>query len=193
MYPIEYLDSIDYLVDGKVNCAHGSWAKKNEMRILAARNAKILHCPSSNMKLACGGTLSLPAYLEAGVDVRLGTDGSASNGNGLDVLAEARTAILVQRHDHWNARELTASTAFAMATAESKDWAVWDLNNIRMHPVGKSSNRHIANLVYNGTDCLDLWVDGNALRRDGKTLTLDESKVIEELNLAVEDYYQDIE
>ena len=193
MYPIEYLDSIDYLVDGKVNCAHGSWAKKNEMRILAARNAKILHCPSSNMKLACGGTLSLPAYLEAGVDVRLGTDGSASNGNGLDVLAEARTAILVQRHDHWNARELTASTAFAMATAGSKDWAVWDLNNIRMHPVGRSNNRHIANLVYNGTDCLDLWVDGNALRRDGKTLTLDETKVIEELNLAVEDYYQDIE
>ena len=67
------------------------------------------------------------------------------------------------------------------------------MNNIRMHPVGRSNNRHIANLVYNGTDCLDLWVDGNALRRDGKTLTLDETKAIEELNLAVDDYYQDIE
>ncbi len=193
MYPIEYLDSIDYLVDGKVNCAHGSWAKKNEMRILAARNAKIIHCPSSNMKLACGGTLSLPAYLDAGVDVRIGTDGSASNGNGLDMLAEARTAILVQRHDHWNARELTAASAFAMATAGSKDWAVWDLDNIRMHPVGRSNNRHLANLVYNGTDCLDLWVDGKALRRDGKTLTLDEGEVIEQLNHAVDDYYRDIE
>ena len=193
MYPIEYLDSIDYLVEGKVNCAHGSWAKKKEMRILAARNAKIIHCPSSNMKLACGGTLSLPAYLDAGVDVRIGTDGSASNGNGLDMLAEARTAILVQRHDHWNARELTAANAFAMATAGSRDWAVWNLNDIRMHPVGRSNNRHIANLIYNGAECLDLWVEGKALRRDGMTLTLDEAAVIEELNHAVDDYYRDLE
>jgi hypothetical protein len=88
---------------------------------------------------------------------------------------------------------LTAAAAFAMATAGSKDWAVWNLNNIRMHPVGRSNNRHIANLIYNGAECLDLWVDGKALRRDGITLTLDEEKVIEELNHAVDDYYREIE
>ena len=73
MYHVEYLDSIDYFIPNKTICAHGSWVKKSEMRTMASRKAILAHCPSSNMKLACGGTASLPAYREAGVEVRLGT------------------------------------------------------------------------------------------------------------------------
>ena len=192
MYPVEYLDSIGYFIPGTV-CAHGSWVKKSEMRTLARVGAKVVHCPTSNMKLACGGTLSLPAYLEAGVDVRLGTDGGASSGSGLDMLNEARMACLVQRHDHWDASALTAEAAFAMATKGSQDWAVWNLDDIRMAPYGRSSNRHVSNLIYNGAECLDLWVEGQALRQDGETKTMDESKVLNDLNDAVEIYYQDFE
>ena len=192
MYPVEYLDSIDYFLPGTI-CAHGSWVKKSEMRTLAKVGAKVVHCPTSNMKLACGGTLSLPAYLEAGVDVRLGTDGGASSGSGLDLVNEARMASLVQRHDHWDASALTAEAAFAMATKGSQDWAVWNLDDIRMAPYGRSNNRHIANLIYNGAECLDLWVDGEALRQNGETKTMDESKVLDNLNDAVETYYQNLE
>ena len=77
--------------------------RKNEIRILAENEVTAVHCPSSNMKLALGGTLSLPPYLDAGVDARIGTDGAASSGNGLNMLAEARLASLVQRRDHWDA------------------------------------------------------------------------------------------
>ena len=83
MYPIEYLESIDYFTEGTV-CAHCGWVTKKEMRILASKGAHAVHCPVSNQKLACGGTMSYPAMIEAGVDVRLGTDGAASN-NGLDM------------------------------------------------------------------------------------------------------------
>ena len=32
MYPVEYLDSIDYFIPERTICAHGSWVKKSEMR-----------------------------------------------------------------------------------------------------------------------------------------------------------------
>ena len=191
-YPIEYLDSIDFFKPGTI-CAHASWVKKNEIRMLKQHEATAVHCPSSNMKIACGGTLSLPAYKDAGVDVRIGTDGAASSGSGLDMLAEARLASLIQRHDHWDATLLPASEVFGMATKGSKDWAVWDLDDIRMRPLGRSGNRHLANLIFNGANCLDLWVDGNALRLNGKTSSVDESLAISQLDDAVESYYDGIE
>lgn len=192
LYPVEYLDSLDFFKPGTV-CAHASWVKKNEIRMLAEHNVTAVHCPSSNMKIACGGTMSLPAYNEVGVDVRIGTDGAASSGSGLDMLAEARLAALVQRHDHWDATLLPAADVFSMASKGSSDWAVWNLNDIRMRPLGRSGNRHLANLIFNGAECLDMWVDGQAVRINGQTQTIDEPAAWNELDQAVETYYQGVE
>ena len=191
-YPVEYLDSIDFFKPNTV-CAHASWVKKNEIRILKKHDVTTVHCPSSNMKLACGGTLSLPAFQAEGVDVRIGTDGAASSGNGLNILAEARTAALVQRHDHWDPTLLPAKDVFQMITKDSKDWVAWDLEDLRMFPRGRSNNRHIANLVFNGARCLDMWVDGAAVRMDGITQTIDEKLAMQELDASVESYYEGIE
>ena len=191
-YPVEYLNDIDFFKPGTV-CAHASWVKKNEIRMLAEHEVTAVHCPSSNMKIACGGTMSLPAYNDAGVDVRIGTDGAASSGSGLDMLAEARLASLVQRHDHWDATLLPAADVFGMATKGSSDWAVWNLDDVRMRPLGRSGNRHLANLIFNGADCMDLWVDGQALRMNGVTQSIDEALAWNELDLAVETYYEGIE
>ena len=192
MYPVEYLNSLDFFQPGTI-CAHASWVKKNEIRIMAEHDVTAVHCPSSNMKLACGGTLSLPPYLEAGVDVRIGTDGAASSGNGLNLLAEARLASLIQRHDHWDATLMPANDAFSMATKGSKDWVAWNLDDIRMRPLGRSNNRHIANLIYNGAECLDMWVNGREIRNDGKTLTLNEKETWTQLDDAVMSYYDGVE
>ena len=192
MYPVEYLNSLDFFQPGTI-CAHASWVKKNEIRIMAEHDVTAVHCPSSNMKLACGGTLSLPPYLEAGVDVRIGTDGAASSGNGLNLLAEARLASLIQRHDHWDATLMPANDAFSMATKGSKDWVAWNLDDIRMRPLGRSNNRHIANLIYNGAECLDMWVNGREIRNGGKTLTLDEKETWTQLDDAVMSYYDGVE
>ncbi len=191
-YPVEYLDSIDFFKPGTI-CAHASWVKKNEIRLLSKHNATTVHCPSSNMKLACGGTLSLPAFQAEGVDVRIGTDGAASSGNGLNILNEARTAALVQRHDHWDPTLLPAKDVFSMITKDSKDWVAWDLDDLRMYPRGRSNNRHLANLVFNGGRCLDMWVDGVAIRMEGKTQTINESEAFNQLDNAVESYYEGIE
>ena len=194
MYPIEYLDSIGYFQDaeeGSTVCAHCGWVTKKEMRILAGHGAHAVHCPTSNQKLACGGTMSYPAMKEAKVDIRLGTDGSASN-NSLDMRAEAKTASLIQKHDHWNARVLSPEETWRLSTKDSKDWITWDLNDIRMSPIGKEGRRLLPNLLYSGGKVMDVLVDGEALRRDGITLTVDEQKARERLNEVAIDYYSEL-
>ena len=194
MYPIEYLDSIGYFQDaeeGSTVCAHCGWVTKKEMRILAGHGAHAVHCPTSNQKLACGGTMSYPAMKEAKVDVRLGTDGSASN-NSLDMRAEAKTASLVQKHDHWNARVLGPEETWRLSTKDSKDWVTWDLNDIRMSPIGRDGRRLLPNLLYSGGKVMDVFVDGEALRRDGVTLTVDEQSARERLNEVAIDYYSEL-
>lgn len=190
MYPIEYLDSIGYFQEGTV-CAHCGWVTKREMRILAEHEVHAVHCPVSNQKLATGGTMSYPAMIDAGVDVRLGTDGAASN-NALDMRAEMKAASLIQRHDHWDATILDPVETYELGVRGSKDWVTWDLNDIRMRPIGRDGRRLLANLIYSNAHCLDMWVDGEQLRRDGVTLTLDESAVFEQLEEAVRTYYSHV-
>ena len=190
MYPIEYLDSIDYFTEGTV-CAHCGWVTKKEMRILAGNGAHAVHCPTSNQKLACGGTMSYPAMMDAGVDVRLGTDGAASN-NSLDMRAEAKAASLVQRHDHWDARILGPEETWSLATKGSEDWVAWDISDIRMRPWGRDGRRLLPNLIYSGARVLDVFVDGRAIRRNGVTLTLNEAEASQELESSVEEYYGEL-
>ena len=191
MYPIEYLDSLDYFTDGTTVCAHCGWVTKKEMRILAGHDAHAVHCPTSNQKLACGGTMSYPAMKDAQVDVRLGTDGSASN-NSLDMRAEAKAASLVQKHDHWNARVLDPLETWQLATKDSKDWITWNLDDIRMRPFGRDGRRLLANVLYSGGSVLDVFVDGEALRRDGVTLTINEKTAAEAIEIAATDYYSEL-
>ena len=135
--------------------------------------------------------MSYPAMKEAEVDVRLGSDGSASN-NSLDMRSEAKAASLVQKHDHWNARVLVPEETWQLATKDSLDWVTWDLNDIRMSPIGRDGRRLLPNLLYSGGRVLDVFVDGEALRRDGITLTVDENRAREALNEAVIDYYAEL-
>ena len=190
MYPIEYLDSIGYFQEGTV-CAHCGWVTKREMRILAEHEVHAVHCPVSNQKLATGGTMSYPAMIDAGVDVRLGTDGAASN-NALDMRAEMKAASLIQRHDHWDATLLDPIATYELGVRDSKDWVAWDLNDIRMRPIGRDGRRLLANLIYSNAHCLDMWVDGQPLRREGVTLSLNESEVFEQLEEAVRTYYSHV-
>jgi hypothetical protein len=106
--------------------------------------------------------------------------------------AEMKAASLIQRHDHWDATILDPVQSYELGARGSTDWVAWDLNDIRMRPIGRDGRRLLANLIYSHGNCLDMWVDGKPLRRDGQTLTLDESDVRLELEGAIQSYYSDV-
>ena len=68
---------------------HGISLRPEDMRAMARVGASLCWCPSSNLYLY-GRTADIPALLDAGVNVTLGTDSSLSGG--MNLLDELRTA-----------------------------------------------------------------------------------------------------
>ncbi|MEQ1920838.1 MAG: amidohydrolase family protein, partial [Elusimicrobiota bacterium] len=92
--PIDFLESLGWMNDN-VWLAHMVHVNDDEIRRLAKAKVGIAHCPSSNLRLG-SGVPPVRKYLDAGVNVGLAVDGSASNDTS-DMLAEARQAMLVHR------------------------------------------------------------------------------------------------
>ncbi|WP_167590433.1 amidohydrolase family protein [Oceanidesulfovibrio indonesiensis] len=110
---IPYLDSLGCLGERAV-LVHAVDLTPEEVEIIAARGAKIVHCPRSNWKLA-SGMAPVHALGAAGVTMALGTDGAASN-NSLDILGEMRAAALGAKIRQMDPTALPAAEVLAMAT-----------------------------------------------------------------------------
>jgi 5-methylthioadenosine/S-adenosylhomocysteine deaminase len=85
-----------------------------DIRAMADARCAVAHCPISNAKLA-HGVAPVLEMLEAGIPVGLGTDSMASN-NRMDLLEEARGAVLMQRVRTGRHDALPASRALELAT-----------------------------------------------------------------------------
>ena len=92
--PLAYMESLDW-VGQDVWFAHSVHINKEEIKVYAREGCGVAHCPSSNMRLA-SGIAPIQDYMNAGVKVGLGVDGSASNDSS-HMLAEARQAMLLAR------------------------------------------------------------------------------------------------
>jgi 8-oxoguanine deaminase len=115
--PVALAESLGWTGDD-VWFAHGVFVAADEIARMAAAGTGVAHCPTSNMRLA-SGIAPVAAYLESGVAVGLGVDGSASNDAG-NLLAEARQAMLVARlaasPSLGGGPQMPARTALEMAT-----------------------------------------------------------------------------
>jgi cytosine/adenosine deaminase-related metal-dependent hydrolase len=92
MRNVEYLDAVGLL--GPRSCvAHAVHTDEADFRLLADRKTSVVHCPSSNLKLA-SGVSPVPELRRAGVRIALGSDGAACNDR-LDPFREMRLAALL--------------------------------------------------------------------------------------------------
>lgn len=170
--------------------AHCVKLDEGEISLFAHSQTGVAHCPCSNCRLGSGIAPVRPMR-DAGVNVGLGVDGSASNDAG-NLILEARQAMLLQRvargADAMSAREaleiatlggarvLGRPDCGALEVGKRADIAIWDLSGIE----AAGSWDPVASLILCGpTRVRDLFVEGRQVVRSGQMTTLDLPRVIE--------------
>jgi 5-methylthioadenosine/S-adenosylhomocysteine deaminase len=163
------------LVGPRTQCVHMTDLGEQDMALLAATGAHVVHCPQSNMKLA-SGACPVSKLLAKGINVALGTDSAASN-NDLNMFGEMQAAALLAKLHSQDASALPASAALAMATINGAR-ALGMEDSIGSLEVGKQADliavdlsgpetqplyNPLSQLVYasNGSQVSHSWIAGN--------------------------------
>jgi len=173
---------------------HAHCAKLNgqEIDLFARSSTGVAHCPCSNCRLG-SGIAPVRAMRDAGVNVGLGVDGSASNDTG-NLMSEARQAMLLQRVSR-GADAMSAQEALEIATrggaevlgrkdcgqivpGKRADLAVWDVSGVE----SAGSWDPAALLLAGPNKVRDLFVEGRQVVRDAQMVTIDLPKVVERQN-----------
>ena len=189
--PLASLDALG-LIGPRTQCVHMTQLDDEEIALLAAVRAHVVHCPGSNMKMAAG-RCPVRKLLEAGVNVALGTDGAASN-NHLNMLDEMRCAALLAKVGDGDATSLPATAVLEMATlggaralgrqqelgslsvGKLADMVAVDLSWPETQPL----HDPISHLVYaaQAAQVTHSWVGGQAVMANRQLLTLDMDDVV---------------
>ena len=185
--PIEYLTDLDWL-GPDVWCAHCVHLSVDDAADIAASLTGVAHCPTSNLRLGAG-VAPVREYLDAGVRVGLGVDGSASNERG-DLLHEVKQALLVAR-GRGGPRAMTTREALRLGTrggaavlgrddigslepGKRADFAVWRTDTLEL---GGAADP-VAGLVLSAPHRVDmLVVEGEEVVRGGALVRADESEI----------------
>ncbi len=181
--PLDYLEDAGWVSD-RVWLAHGIHFSDSEIERLGDAGMSITHCPGSNMLLASG--ICRAAELEdAGVNVGIGVDGSASN-DASNMIQEVRMALQIQRllygaarikHTdaiRWategSARCLGREDIGKISVGRQADLAMFKLDALRFSGAGDP----LAALVLCGAHRADRVMVGGQWRViDGEILNLD--------------------
>ncbi len=118
---VEYLRRLGLTTDRLV-LAHGIWLSRREVEILRKSGTSIVHCPSSNLKLA-SGIARVPELRRLGINVALGADGAPCNNN-LNAFQEMRLAALLHK-PAGGPRTMRAREVLDMATRDGARALKW--------------------------------------------------------------------
>ena len=192
--PLEYMERVGWL-GNDVWFAHCVHLNKSEIDLLAKTGTGVAHCPVSNQKLASGAA-NIPYMLKKKVTVGLAVDGSASNDSS-NMIAELRAAFLMHRLVY-GISSMSAEEVLAMATnggrdvlnqpevgsiEEGKAADMFLINTKRLGFTGGLSDSVSALITCGDSQIVDITiVNGTIVVRDGRLVTIDEEKVVENTN-----------
>ncbi len=189
--PVEWLEELG-VFGVPTLAAHCVHLSEKDMEILAAHGVSAVHCPTSNLKLACG-IAPVVEMLRSGVNVCLGTDGAGSAGD-LNMIEEMRLSALLAKVKTGDPQALPAPEALSLATWRGAVALGWGKELGTIEPGRRAdgvmirlNQAHLvpdydllANLVYaaQGADVDTVFVDGRFLLLEGELQTLDEERII---------------
>lgn len=197
--PVEFMESLEW-AGPDVWYAHAVHIAADEVERMGASGTCVAHCPTSNMRLA-SGLAPIRRFLEAGVRVGLGVDGSASN-DSADMIGEVRQALLLNRlavsPGVGDGEMITARQTLELATVGGASvlgrsdigrlapgYAA-DVIAIDLDRVEFSGSLHdpVAAAVLCAPQRVDFsWVGGRPLVADGEVLGADLRRLVEQHNL----------
>lgn len=187
--PTQFLESLG-LITSQTMMAHCVHVELEDVALIAARKANILHCPQSNLKLG-SGIAPLPLFLTQKINVALGTDGAASNNN-LDMWEEVRLAATLHKGITNNPTVINARQALHMGTASGAKTlglsagaltagALADIIMVDTYaPHMTPHSDLLGNVIFSAqnADVLLTMVDGRILYERGEYYTLDVARIV---------------
>ena len=190
--PVEYVRDAG-IFEMPTIAAHCIRVSESDRAILAENGVSVVTNPASNMKLG-NGFAPVPEMVAAGINVCLGTDGAASN-NAQNMFREMGLLALIHKGTHGTPQCISADEVLDMATrngakalglntgsievGRKADLALLDLGAPSLTPL----NNPVAALAYsaNGSEVIDVIIDGRPVMRDRKLTTIDEERVRSEI------------
>ena len=184
------------LFDAKVIAAHCVHIDDGEIHTLEHAGVGVAHNPSSNLKLA-SGFAPIIEMLDTGLQVGIGTDGTASN-NDLDMFEEIRLASFIAKTVTSDPTALPARKALDMATrmgakalhidhltgslepGKRADLIAIDQDQAHNVPhFDREPQAVYSRLIYatKASDVQDVMVNGRWLLRDCELLTIQEDNL----------------
>ncbi|HHW93876.1 MAG TPA: amidohydrolase [Clostridiaceae bacterium] len=183
--------------------AHCIWLTDEDMSIFHEHDASVSYNPVSNLKL-CDGILPARRLLDAGVRITLGIDGAQSN-NSLDLLADQKTGVLIQKMKEKDPTFFPARQAVRMVTIDAADsigmgHAIGsievgkkadiislDTNDLNLTPLQDNMRDMVySHITYSatGANVSDVFVNGRQLMQDKVILGINVEEIRQEAQKA---------
>jgi 5-methylthioadenosine/S-adenosylhomocysteine deaminase len=194
MTTVQHLERLGFFDDNRVLGAHALMLDDEDLELLSRRDFHAAICAAGKMNRG-QGIADLPRLLEAGINVCLGTDGSASDN--LDVLMAMKVTHIAQNYLHERVCALPPETILEMATTNGARALNWELGRLasgqladfilvdsrrpHLRPlITTPRSNALFNLVYyaTGADVDTVVIDGKVIMEERRVLTLDEDEVL---------------